>query len=358
MTNTNLTAENTLKVVYGDTQLDVAVGTPVSEIKNAMQEIFPELKNAEVVQEGNVIKFSPKAGTKGADDMLKVVYGDTQLDVAVGTPITEIQAAMQEIFPELKNANVNQEGNTITFSPKAGTKGMAEQLKVVYGDTQLDVDAATPLAEIKTAMSEIFPELKNATVTQEGNIVRFAPKAGTKGMAEQLKVVYGDTQLDVDAATPIAEIKNAMAEIFPELKNATVTQEGNVVRFAPKAGTKGMAEQVEVVYGDTVLNVDASTPLTEIKSAMSEIFPELKNATVTQEGNTIRFAPKAGTKGADQLKVVYGDTQLDVDASTPLEEIKVAMSEIFPELKNATVTQEGNTVRFAPKAGTKGTTLA
>ena len=239
MTNTNVTAENTLKVVYGDTQLDVAVDTPIAEIKNAMQEIFPELKNAEIVQEGNVIKFSPKAGTKGADeDMLKVVYGDTRLDVAVGTPIHEIQSAMQEIFPELKNANINQDGNTITFSPKAGTKGMAEQLKVVYGDTQLDVDASTPLNEIKNAMAEIFPELKNATVTQEGNTVRFAPKAGTKG-ADQLKVVYGDTQLDVDAATPLAEIKNAMAEIFPELKNATVTQEGNVVRFAPKAGTKG-----------------------------------------------------------------------------------------------------------------------
>ena len=56
---------------------------------------------------------------------------------------------------------------------------------------------------------------QNATVTQEGNTVRFAPKAGTKGMSEQLKVVYGDTQLDVDASTPLAEIKNAMAEIFP-----------------------------------------------------------------------------------------------------------------------------------------------
>lgn len=296
MTNTNLTTENTLKVVYGDTQLDVAVNTPLSEIQSAMQEIFPELKNADVVQEGNVIKFSPKAGTKGANDMLKVVYGDTQLDVAVGTPITEIQSAMSEIFPELKNANVTQQGNTITFSPKAGTKGMAEQLKVVYGDTQLDVDSTTPINEIKNAMSEIFPELKNATVTQEGNVIRFAPKAGTKGMAEQLKVVYGDTQLDVDASTPLTEIKNAMSEIFPELKNATVTQEGNTIRFAPKAGTKG-ADQLKVVYGDTQLDVDAATPLDEIKNAMSEIFPELKNATVTQEGNIVRFAPKAGTKG-------------------------------------------------------------
>lgn len=297
MTNINLTAENTLKVVYGDTQLDVAVGTPVEEIKTAMQEIFPELKNAEVIQEGNVIKFSPKAGTKGAIDMLKVVYGDTQLDVAAGTPINEIQAAMQEIFPELKNANVNQEGNTITFSPKAGTKGMAEQVKVVYGDTQLDVAASTPLEEIKVAMSEIFPELKNATVTQEGNTIRFAPKAGTKGMAEQVEVIYGDTTLNVDASTPLNEIKTAMSEIFPELKNATVTQEGNTIRFAPKAGTKGMASQLEVIYGDTTLNVDASTPISEIKTAMSEIFPELKNATVTQEGNVVRFAPKAGTKG-------------------------------------------------------------
>ncbi|MEX3713492.1 hypothetical protein ABFV99_13905 [Cytobacillus horneckiae] len=232
-----------LKVVYGDTNLEVPANTDINALKAAMAENFPELKNANVTTEGNVITFSAKAGTKGANNMenLQVVYGDTRLEVPVGTDLNALKAAMAENFPELKNSNVSQEGNIITFSAKAGTKGAGdmENLKVVYGDTQLEVPVGTDIAALKAAMAENFPELKNANVEQVGNTVTFSAKAGTKGVGDVLKVVYGDTNLEVPVGTDIASLKGAMAENFPELKNANVVQEGNTITFSAKAGTKG-----------------------------------------------------------------------------------------------------------------------
>lgn len=54
------------------------------------------------------------------------------------------------------------------------------------------------------------------------------------------------------------------------------------------------------------------------------------------------------------LTVVYGDTTIQVPEGTNLDALKVAMTENFPELKDATVKQEGETVTFTTKAGTKG----
>lgn len=290
---------------------------------------------------------------------LQVIYGDTKLEVPAGTDLVALKAAMSENFPELKGANVTQEGNTITFSAKAGTKGAGEMenLQVVYGDTKLEVPASTDLAALKTAMAENFPELKSATVNQVGNTITFSAKAGTKGAGSMtnLQVVYGDTKLEVPASTDLAALKTAMAENFPELKSANVVQEGNTVTFSAKAGTKGSGDTLQVVYGDTKLEVPASTDLAALKVAMAENFPELKSAEVSQVGNTVTFSAKAGTKGSgDTLQVVYGDTKLEVPASTDLAALKVAMAENFPELKSANVVQEGTTVTFSAKAGTKG----
>ena len=62
--------------------------------------------------------------------------------------------------------------------------------------------------------------------------------SGVNGM-ENLVVVYGDTKPEVPANTNLNALKAAMAENFPELKSAEVTQGGNGVKFVPKAGTKG-----------------------------------------------------------------------------------------------------------------------
>ena len=178
-------------------------------------------------------------------------------------------------------------------------------------------------------------------------------------MTTNLTVVYGDTTLEVPANTEIAALKSAMELNFPELKNATVTREGNTITFSAKAGTKGATnmENLTVIYGDTTLEVPASTDLKSLKDAMALNFPELKGAEVVQEGNTIKFMAKAGTKGATNmtnLQVVYGDTKLEVPAGTDINSLKSAMELNFPELKNAEVYQEGNTITFKAKAGTKG----
>lgn len=114
-----------------------------------------------------------------------------------------------------------------------------EMLTVVYGDTRLEVPASTDIESLKKAMAENFPELKNAEVTSSEGVVTFAPKAGTKGSEDNLVVVYGDTRLEVPASTDIESLKAAMAENFPELKNAEVTRSEGQITFSPKAGTKG-----------------------------------------------------------------------------------------------------------------------
>lgn len=113
-------------------------------------------------------------------------------------------------------------------------------------------------------------------------------------------VVYGTNRLQIeDDALSVADIKASMSDIFPELKNATATTVGSEIHFEVKAGTKGAGEGTRtVVYGTNRLQIeDASLSVTDIKASMSDIFPELKNATATVVGNEIHFEVKAGTKG-------------------------------------------------------------
>lgn len=112
--------------------------------------------------------------------------------------------------------------------------------------------------------------------------------------------------------------------------------------------------ELTVIYGDTEIKVPATTDLQDLKVAMAENFPELNTASVTQVGSTVVFSAKAGTKGTDELTVVYGDTEFKVPGTTELSDLKLAMAENFPELNTATVTKVENTVVFSAKAGTKG----
>lgn len=279
-----------------------------------------------------------------------VVYGTNRLAIENDSlSVAEIKASMSEIFPELKNAEARTVGNEIHFEVKAGTKGMART--VVYGTNRLAIeDDSLSVSEIKASMSEIFPELKNATAREVGSEIHFEVKAGTKGART---VVYGTNRLAIeDDSLSVSEIKASMSEIFPELKNATAREVGNEIHFEVKAGTKGMARTV--VYGTNRLAIeDDSLSVEEIKASMSEIFPELKNASARTVGSEIHFEVKAGTKGA--RTVVYGTNRLAIeDDSLSVSEIKASMSEIFPELKNATAREVGNEIHFEVKAGTKG----
>lgn len=341
-------------VVYGSNRLNVEdANLTAKEIQASMSELFPELKNATFVEQGNEIIFTVKAGTKGM--ARTVVYGSNRLNVEDDNlTAKEIQASMSELFPELKNATFEEVGDEIRFTVKAGTKGSGsgQTRVVVYGSNRLNVEDANLTAkEIQASMSELFPELKNATFVEQGNEIIFTVKAGTKGMART--VVYGSNRLNVEDDNLTAkEIQASMSELFPELKNATFEEVGDEIRFTVKAGTKGMARTV--VYGSNRLNVeDDNLTAKEIQASMSELFPELKNATFEEVGDEIRFTVKAGTKGA--RTVVYGSNRLNVeDDNLTAKEIQASMSELFPELKNATFEEVGDEIRFTVKAGTKG----
>lgn len=166
-------------VVYGTNRLTVEDDSlTVAEIKDSMSEIFAELKNAESSVVGNEIHFTVKAGTKGM--ARTVVYGTNRLTVEDDSlTVAEIKDSMSEIFAELKNATHEVVGDEIRFTVKAGTKGART---VVYGTNRLTVeDDSLTIAEIKDSMSEIFAELKNAEHEVVGSEVHFKVKAGTKG---------------------------------------------------------------------------------------------------------------------------------------------------------------------------------
>lgn len=222
-----------------------------------------------------------------------VNYGGNSLQIEDDSlTVAQIQASMADIFPELKNAVANVDGLTITFEVKAGTKGMARTVQ--YGGNELNIDDDTLTVEqIKASMSDIFPELKNAIAHVEGDIIKFEVKAGTKGARV---VVYGGNSLNIDDdALTVAQIQASMSDIFPELKNATANVNGDTITFEVKAGTKGART---VNYGGNSLNIDDDTlTVAQIQASMSDIFPELKNATASVNGDVITFEVKAGTKG-------------------------------------------------------------
>jgi DNA-binding protein YbaB len=282
----------------------------------------------------------------------KVIYGANQFDIEDNSlSAKDIQASMSELFPELKNATFVEEDNKIIFTVKAGTKGMAR--KVVYGSNSFDIeDDSLSAKDIQASMSELFPELKNATFEESDGKIVFTVKAGTKGMAR--KVVYGSNSFDIeDDSLTAKDIQASMSELFPELKNATFEEADGKIVFTVKAGTKGMARKV--VYGSNSFDIeDDSLSAKDIQASMSELFPELKNATFTEEDGKIVFTVKAGTKGMAR-KVVYGSNSFDIeDDSLSAKDIQASMSELFPELKNATFEEADGKIVFTVKAGTKG----
>jgi DNA-binding protein YbaB len=282
----------------------------------------------------------------------KVIYGANVYDIEDSNlSAKQIQASMAELFPELKNASFVEEDNKIIFTVKAGTKGMAR--KVIYGSNVYDIeDDSLSGKQIQASMSELFPELKNATFVEEDGKIIFTVKAGTKGMAR--KVIYGSNVYDIeDDSLSGKQIQASMSELFPELKNATFVEEDGKIIFTVKAGTKGMARKV--IYGSNVYDIeDDSLSGKQIQASMSELFPELKNATFVEEDDKIVFTVKAGTKGMAR-KVIYGSNVYDIeDDSLSGKQIQASMSELFPELKNATFVEEDDKIVFTVKAGTKG----
>lgn len=58
---------------------------------------------------------------------------------------------------------------------------MSEQLKAVYNGEEIVLPAGTSEANARAAMEILYPEVKNATITREGNTFVFAVQSSKKG---------------------------------------------------------------------------------------------------------------------------------------------------------------------------------
>jgi hypothetical protein len=100
----------------------------------------------------------------------------------------------------------------------------------------------------------------------------------------------------VDDNMTITQIRDTMSEYFPELKNASHRIDGDKVYFEVKAGTKG-ARTVYYAQNEPFTIVDDNMSIPQIRDTMAEYFPELKNASHRIDGDKVYFEVKAGTKG-------------------------------------------------------------
>ena len=120
---------------------------------------------------------------------------------------------------------------------------MLENVKyVLIGGRKFEIEGSVnSLEEIKQAAVEYDPSLSNADVVVSGDTVSFVKRAGTKGAEQISKVVYqGRTfEVDTDMYDNPQDIKDAMAEIYPELSNADYVISGDTMTFVMRAGTKG-----------------------------------------------------------------------------------------------------------------------
>jgi PRTRC genetic system protein C len=112
-------------------------------------------------------------------------------------------------------------------------------------------------------------------------------------------VIINNAKYDVDgsAVNSLDEIKEVALEIEPGLSNAEPVQNGDTVTFTYHAGTKG-AGITRVVYNNEVYNnSDPEADPKDIRDALAETYPELVNATWVVSGDTMTFRVAAGTKG-------------------------------------------------------------
>ena len=110
---------------------------------------------------------------------------------------------------------------------------------------------------------------------------------------------------------------------------------------------------MKVIYNDNTVNLPEGTTVEEARQALKGIYPEVANATAEEVDGGIRFVVQSGTKGAD-LRVIYGENEINLPEGTTDEEARQALATIHPEVANATSNRDGDTLRFVVQSGTKG----
>lgn len=117
---------------------------------------------------------------------------------------------------------------------------------------------------------------------------------------------------------------------------------------------------MKVYFEGNVVNLPEGTTVEGARDALSDIFPAIANASVEDTDDGIKFTVQSGTKGADldpeqPVKVVYGDTILNLPAGTSAEDARETVATFQPEVATASISiREDNVVHFEVKSGTKG----
>ena len=110
------------------------------------------------------------------------------------------------------------------------------------------------------------------------------------------------------------------------------------------------------VYGDNVVEKSDEYSIEDVKEVMAELFPELSNADYEESADgTVTFTVRSGEKGANR-KFVYGDNVVEKSDEYSVEDVKEVMAELFPELLNADheISDDGTVVTFTVRSGEKG----
>lgn len=112
---------------------------------------------------------------------------------------------------------------------------------------------------------------------------------------------------------------------------------------------------MKVVYKENVVNLPDGTSAEEAKTILSAIYPEVANATAEETDEGLKFVLNAGTKGSDEIRFRYNDTEINLPAGTTADAAREVLSQIHPEIANATAdTKEDGTVVFSVQSGKKG----
>lgn len=168
-----------------------------------------------------------------------------------------------------------------------------------------------------------------------------------------MQAIYNGTSITLPAGTTADAAKSALAQIYPELANATASYNAatDTVTFSVQSGTKGSG--VFAVYNGSRIALPVGTTPESAKEALQSIYPELANAQVVLRGNEFHFEVRSGTKGSEMV-AVYNGSRVTLPSGTTAESAKSALQSIYPELANAQVVTRGNEFHFEVRSGTKG----
>lgn len=222
---------------------------------------------------------------------------------------------------------------------------MAQQ-NVVYNGRNFEFPGDKTLPEMKAAMAVMYPELANGSYrTLENGTIEFYVVAQNKSAVRN--ALYNGRNFEFPADKTIAEMKAAMAVMYPELANGSYRElTGGTIEFYVVAQNKS-ADVRNALYNGRNFEFPADKTIPEMKAAMAVMYPELANGSYRElTGGTIEFYVVAQNKSAVR-NALYNGRNFEFPADKTIAEMKAAMAVMYPELANGSYRElTGGTIEF------------